>query len=54
MTQKGYRQRRACALAGIDLHVYRRASTKPKDADLRMRLTDLRISPITIIDGKAM
>jgi len=41
MTQKGYRQRRACALAGIDPRVYRRPSSRPEDADLRARLKDL-------------
>ena len=40
MTQKGYRQRRACALAGID-RVYRGPPTRPEDADLRARLKDL-------------
>ena len=41
MTQKGYRQRRACALAGIDPRVYRRPPTRSEDADLRARLKDL-------------
>ena len=41
MTQKGYRQRRACALAGIDPRVYRRSSTRSEDAELRARLKDL-------------
>jgi putative transposase len=41
MTQKGYHQRRACALAGIDPRVYRRTSTRSEDADLRARLKDL-------------
>lgn len=41
MTQKGYRQRRACALAGIDPRVYRRSPTRPDDSDLRARLKDL-------------
>lgn len=41
MTQRGYRQRRACTLAGIDPRVYRRAPTRPEDADLRARLKDL-------------
>ena len=39
MTQKGYRQRRACALAGIDPRVYRRSSTQSEDAELRALLT---------------
>ena len=41
MTQKGYRQRRACALAGIDPRVYRRTSKRPVDTELRARLKDL-------------
>jgi len=41
MTQKGYRQRRACALAGLDPRVYRRLPTRPEDADLRARLKEL-------------
>jgi putative transposase len=41
MNQKGYRQRRACALAGIDPRVFRRQLTRPEDADLRARLKDL-------------
>jgi putative transposase len=41
MTQKGYRQRRACALAGIDPRVYRRPPTRTEDAELRARLKDL-------------
>jgi putative transposase len=41
MTQKGYRQRRACGLVGLDPRVYRRSSTRPEDADLRERLKDL-------------
>lgn len=41
MNQKGYRQQRACALAGIDPRVYRRSPPGPDDADLRARLKDL-------------
>ena len=41
MTQKGYRQRRACALAGIDPRVYRSTSKRPVDTELRARLKDL-------------
>lgn len=41
MTQKGYRQRQACALAGIDPRVYRRPPKQSEDADLRTRLKDL-------------
>ncbi|WP_090161713.1 IS3 family transposase [Loktanella sp. DSM 29012] len=41
MTQKGYRQRRACALVGIDPRVYRRPPARSEDTDLRTRLKDL-------------
>ena len=41
MKQKGYGQRRACALAGIDPRVYRRQPTRPEDIDLRVRLKEL-------------
>ncbi len=41
MNQKGYRQRRACALAGIDPRVHRRPTSRSDDADLRARLKDL-------------
>jgi hypothetical protein len=41
MTQKGYRQRRACALAGIDPRVYRRPLTRSEDTDLPARLKEL-------------
>jgi len=41
MTQKGYHQRRACDLAGIDPRVYRRLPTRSEDAELRARLKDL-------------
>ncbi|WP_407940893.1 IS3 family transposase [Mesobaculum littorinae] len=41
MTEKGYSQRRACALAGIDPRVYRRQPTRPEDGELRQRLRDL-------------
>jgi len=41
MTEKGYRQRRACALAGIDPRVYRRGSKRPEDSALRARLKEL-------------
>lgn len=37
MTQKGYRQRRTCTLAGIDPRVYRRLPTRSEDFDLRAR-----------------
>ena len=41
MKEKRYKQRRACALAGIDPRVYRRTSKRPADTDLRDRLKDL-------------
>ena len=41
MTQKGYRQRRACALVGIDPRVYRRPLARSEDTELRTRLKDL-------------
>jgi len=41
MNEKGYSQRRACALAGIDPRVYRRRSSRPDDAELRARLKGL-------------
>ena len=41
MKTKGYNQRRACALAGIDPRVYRRASKRPADTALRIRMKEL-------------
>ena len=41
MNRKGYRQRRACALVGIDPRVYRRKSIRPEDTVLRERLKAL-------------
>ncbi len=41
MKTKGYNQRRACALAGIDPRVYRRMSKRPTDAALRARMKEL-------------
>ena len=41
MTEKQYNQKRACALAGIDPGVYRRASQRSSDIDLRDRLKEL-------------
>jgi putative transposase len=41
MKTKGYNQRRACALAGIDPRVYRRMSTCPADTALRIRMKEL-------------
>lgn len=41
MTEKGYSQRRACRLVGIDLRVHRYQSSRPDDAKLRSRLREL-------------
>ena len=41
MKTKGYNQRRACALAGIDPSVYRRTSKRPADTALRARMKEL-------------
>ena len=41
MKEKGYNQRRACALAGIDPRVCRRKPRRPLDKDLRERLRKL-------------
>jgi putative transposase len=41
MKEKGYTQRRACALAGIDPRVYRRRPKRPRDKGLRERLRKL-------------
>ena len=41
MKTKGYNQRRACALAGIDPRVYRRKSKRPTDTALRIRMKEL-------------
>ncbi len=41
MKSKGYDQRRACALAGIDPRVYRRKSKRSKDTELRARMKEL-------------
>ena len=41
MKTKGYNQRRACALAGIDPRVYRRRSKRPADTELRTRMKEL-------------
>jgi putative transposase len=41
MKSKGYNQRRACALAGIDPRVYRRRSKRPADTGLRDRMKEL-------------
>ena len=39
--EKGYSQRRACGLVGIDPRVYRYRSSRPDDAALRSRLRKL-------------
>lgn len=41
MKTKGYNQRRACVLAGIDPRVYRRRSKRPSDTELRTRMKEL-------------
>ena len=41
MKTKGYNQKRACALAGIDLRVYRRTSKRLADTELRARMKEL-------------
>ena len=41
MKTKGYNQRRACVLAGIDPRVYRRASKRSADTELRIRMKEL-------------
>ncbi len=41
IAEKGYSQRRACALVGIDPRVYRYRSRRDDDAPLRTRLREL-------------
>lgn len=41
INQRGYSERRACALVGIDPGVYRYRSRRPDDTDLRQRLRAL-------------
>ncbi len=41
MIEKGYSQRRACRLVGIDPRVHRYRSSRPDDAGLRSRLREL-------------
>lgn len=41
MKEKGYSQRRACRLVGIEPKVYRYRSTRPDDGSLRQRLKEL-------------
>ena len=39
--QKGYSQRRACKLVGLQPKTYRYASTRPDDSALRAKLREL-------------
>ena len=39
--EKGYTQRRACRLVGLEPKTYRYASTRPDDGPLRQRLKEL-------------
>jgi putative transposase len=39
--EKGYSQRRACRLVGLQPKTYRYASTRPDDGPLRTRLREL-------------
>ena len=39
--EKGYSQRRACGLVGMEPKMYRNASTRPEDAGVRARLRAL-------------
>ena len=39
--EKGYTQRRACRLVGLEPKTYRYASTRPDDGALRQRLKEL-------------
>ena len=41
LRKKGYAQRQACSLAGIDPRVYRYRSGRPNDDVLRRRLREL-------------
>jgi len=41
MAEKGYSQRRACRLIGIDPRVHRFRSIRPDDAGLRSRLREV-------------
>jgi hypothetical protein len=41
MMTKGYNQKRACSLAGVDPRVYRRKSKRPPDTELRARMKEL-------------
>ena len=41
ISEKGYSQRRACRLVGLQPKTYRYASTRPDDGALRTRLKEL-------------
>jgi putative transposase len=41
ISEKGYSQRRACRLVGLQPKTYRYASTRPDDGALRARLKEL-------------
>jgi hypothetical protein len=41
ITDKGYSQRRACSLVGLDRKTYRYASRRPADEAIRKRLREL-------------
>ena len=41
ITDKGYSQRRACSLVGVDRKTFRYAPKRPEDAAIRQRLRDL-------------
>ena len=43
ITKKGYSQRKACALVGLDRKTYRYASRRPDDAAIRRRLRELAV-----------
>ena len=42
--EKGYSQRRACSLVGLQPKTYRYASKRPDDGVLRARLKELAVS----------
>ena len=41
ISEKGYSQRRACGLVGLEPKTYRYASSRPEDAGVRARLKAL-------------
>ena len=53
ITEKGYSQRRACALVGIDPRVYRYRSTRGCDETLRRRLRELGV-PEEVVLGQRL